>query len=188
MSSIFEFEIKIAHIEPVIYRRVRINASDTFEDLHMLLQVVFGWHNTHLFEFVVDNTRVTMPNEDGDLEPGDKNAFTTTLASLLTEGKEFEYLYDFGDGWEHEIRLVEELQNERLIFPNCLEGKRSGPLEDSGGVPGYLHILDILKQPKSDDYVDIVNWVGEDFDPEEFDLFEANEILVEYFSQKDREN
>ena len=188
MSSIFEFEIKVAGIEPAIRRRIQINANDTFEDLHMLLQIVFGWNNIHLFEFTVDGVIITMPDEDGNLEPEDKNAFAISLSTLLTKGKKIEYLYDFDDNWAHEITLVEELKDELLIFPNCLSGERGAPIENSGGIPGYLHILDVLTQPQSEEYEDIKEWVGDDFDPEEFDLAEANEIIIEYFSQKDREN
>tara|TARA_B100000809_G_scaffold266130_1_gene327468 strand:+ start:1641 stop:2207 length:567 start_codon:yes stop_codon:yes gene_type:complete len=188
MSSIFEFEIKIEGLTPPIWRRVQINAEDTFEDLHMLLQIVFGWQNSQLFEFFVDNLKVTMPDEEGVLEELEKNAFTTPLCSLLKKGQTFSYTYDLEESWGHEVVLVEELENEKLIFPNCLNGELSGPLEDSGGIEGYLHILEILQEPNNDDYDNIKEWVGDDFDPEEFDLHEANEIIIEYFSQKDREN
>lgn len=188
MSSIYEFEIVLEEIEPAIKRRVQINADNTFEDLHMLLQIVFGWDNSHLFEFVVDGVHILMPDEDGALEVEDKNAFRTFLSSLSNEGKSFDYTYDFGDGWSHKVTLVEVFDNEKLIFPNCLSGERSGPLEDSGGVPGYVHILSVLANPNSEEYNDVRDWVGDDFDPEEFDLQEANEIIIEYFSQKDREN
>jgi len=188
MSSIYEFQIKITGDEPPIWRRVQINAEDTFEDLHMLLQIVFGWHNTHLFEFYFDDFKITMPSEDGIIEQDEKNAFTTQLSSILTAGQAFKYTYDLSDEWDHEIVLVEELHNEKLIFPNCLGGERSGPLEDSGGIDDYLSLLEVLADPKNQEYQNIKEWVGEDFDPEEFDLEEANEIIIEYFSQKDREN
>ena len=188
MSSIYEFEIRLEGIEPAIRRRVQINAEDTFEDLHMLLQIVFGWYNVHLFEFVVDGIHIMMPEQDGTLDDDHKNAFRTLLSSLLKDGQSFNYTYDFGDSWQHEITLVEVLDNEKLIFPNCLSGQRNGPLEDSGGVPGYFHILEVLANPSNEEHEDVREWVGNDFDPEEFDLEEANEIIIEYFSQKDREN
>lgn len=194
MSSIFEFEIKLKGLAPPIWRRVQINADNTFEDLHMLLQIVFGYQNYHLFDFNVGDVNIAMPDETGELinRNGDgkiANAFLITLQDVLgKEGQAFSYTYDFGDEWEHEIVLADVLTNEKLIFPNCLKGKRSGPLEDSGGVMGYQHMLEVLEKPSDDHYEEIIDWLGEDFDPEEFDLQVTNEIIIEYFSQKDREN
>ena len=145
MSSIFEFKIKIVGLSPPVWRKVQMNAEDTFEDLHMLFQIVFGWQNVDLFEFYVDKVRITMPDEEGFLEGYEKNAFTTPLSSLLEEGKVFTYTYDFENSWKHEVTLVEELENEKLIFPNCLNGERSGPLEDTDGVDGYSQILSVLE-------------------------------------------
>ena len=69
-----------------------------------------------------------------------------------------------------------------------MNGARSGPLEDADGVDGYSQILSVLEDVNNKDYNSIRSWVGDDFDPEEFDLQEANDIIIEYFSQKDREN
>jgi len=34
---------------------------------------------------------------------------------------------------------------------------------------GYENMLEILKDPENEEYEDIVEWLGEDFDPEYFD-------------------
>jgi hypothetical protein len=64
-------------------------------------------------------------------------------------------------------------------LPLCLDGKRSCPPEDCGGVPGYLDFLVALKDPKHPDHAEIIDWI-DDFDAEEFDLEETNEILNEF--------
>ena len=54
------------------------------------------------------------------------------------------------------------------------------PPEDCGGVWGYENMLEILKQPKHEEYEELVEWLGDDdFDPEYFDKEEVNELLRE---------
>ncbi len=91
------------------------------------------------------------------------------------------YEYDFGDGWLHELLLEKVLPfNENTTLPVCLDGKMACPPEDCGGVWGYGNMLEILKNPSHEEYEETLEWVGEEFDPEDFDLAETNE-LFEYF-------
>ncbi|MCB1074038.1 MAG: plasmid pRiA4b ORF-3 family protein, partial [Simkania sp.] len=46
--------------------------------------------------------------------------------------------------------------------------------EDSGGPFGYLEKLKILKNKKHPEHEEILEWMGQDFDPEYFDLNEVN--------------
>ena len=51
-----------------------------------------------------------------------------------------------------------------------LGGERAGPPEDCGGLPGYEHFLEVLSDPGHEEYGDLKDWIGGDFDPEAFDL------------------
>jgi hypothetical protein len=101
------------------------------------------------------------------------------IFDLLTVEKEkIIYEYDFGDGWEHEIILEKILPvDKKLKYPICLAGKMNCPPEDCGGVWGYAEMIEILKQPKHEEYENIIEWLGDELDPEYFDKEEVNEYL-----------
>lgn len=47
------------------------------------------------------------------------------------------YEYDFGDGWEHKIKVEKIVSiDEQNFWPMCVAGERSAPPEDVGGVGG----------------------------------------------------
>jgi len=79
-------------------------------------------------------------------------------------------MYDFGDGWEHLITLEKILSvQDGQTYPRCIKGKRACPPEDCGGIWGYKALLDILSDPKHEEYADRLEWLGDSFDAEEFD-------------------
>jgi len=87
-----------------------------------------------------------------------------------TENNRALYLYDFGDDWNHDIRLEKILPRKPNIdYPLCVSGNRACPPEDCGGTWGYADMLNILANPESDEYEQTIEWLGEDFDPDDFD-------------------
>jgi hypothetical protein len=94
------------------------------------------------------------------------------------EGQRFRYIYDFGDSWDHTL-VVEKISSaqESLRSPICLKGKRACPPEDVGGVRGYENFLKAIQDPEHDEHEDYLNWIGEEFDPEAFDLDEVKDRL-----------
>jgi hypothetical protein len=59
----------------------------------------------------------------------------------------------------------------------CVKGKRACPPEDVGGMWGYYGFLEAIHKPDHPDHEDMLEWIGGEFDPEEFDVEETNEIL-----------
>lgn len=98
------------------------------------------------------------------------------LSAILKEaGDSLMYEYDFGDGWMHEIRLEEMTEEEKAIFPPvCLDGQRSSPPEDCGGIPGYYELLKVLADKTHPEYKEMRTWVGRSFDPEKVDSDRIN--------------
>ena len=102
------------------------------------------------------------------------------------EGASFEQHYFIDKsrhGWEHQI-LVEEIMPDEMGLPNpiCFKGKLSCPPEDCGGMGGYYNLLEIKEDKNHLDYEDyIINWLGEDFDPNHFNIEEINKELMEQF-------
>jgi hypothetical protein len=100
------------------------------------------------------------------------------LAKLVDEGDVFEYEYDFGDCWEHEIEVEKILEPEAgAKYPRCLAGERACPSDDCGGPGGYEELLEVLADPGHEDYEDYRGWAGKGFDPERFDLEQVNRVL-----------
>jgi hypothetical protein len=56
------------------------------------------------------------------------------------------YEYDFGDLWEHELRVEAKLERDGgKVYPICIAGARAGPPEDIGGPRGYDALLDRVR-------------------------------------------
>ena len=90
----------------------------------------------------------------------------------------FSYEYDFGDYWEHMVLVEKILPVEKgKRYPNCSKGKRACPPEDVGGVWGYTDFLETIKDVNHSEHEDMLEWVGGEFDPEEFDMKFVNERL-----------
>jgi Plasmid pRiA4b ORF-3-like protein len=109
------------------------------------------------------------------------------LADVAHAGERFRYDYDFGDSWEHEV-LVERADTIRpaLKFAVCLDGANACPPEDCGGTGGYAELLEVLANPARGEHEQSRQWAREAFNPEAFDLAEANAALqrLRWFSRR----
>lgn len=142
-----------------------------------------GWEDCHLHEFAVGDSRYGPRGAylDDAWESPPKNESTIKLYSVAPPGTRFRYDYDFGDGWRHEI-VVEQVERVPVGDPGadapvCLSGKRACPPEDCGGVWGYEHLVAVLADPGHDEHEEMLEWVGDDHDPEWFDPADVNRRL-----------
>jgi len=58
-----------------------------------------------------------------------------------------------------------------------LDGARSCPLEDCGGTSGYADLVDILLDPTHEDFQEMREWAGEEFNAEILHLEKINARL-----------
>lgn len=124
--------------------------------------------------------KVTPFGDPTEMEGEDED--TVTLAEVCPKVKsKLIYEYDFGDGWEHtiEVQKIEE-PKPGVESPVCLAGKLACPPEDCGGIYGYYHMLDAVADPDHEEHDDLVEWLGDDFDPDAFDIDEVNDMLAEW--------
>jgi hypothetical protein len=144
-----------------------------------------GWEDMHLHAFIVGRRTFSSPLDDDDLEAvgHDSRAVTLESIDLNKKGKRFGYEYDFGDGWIHQIEVESvEPRKRGAEYPRCTKAIRACPPEDSGGIHQYLRILRIIKNPRHSEYEDILEWVGDEFDPKFEDLEEINEDFRREFA------
>lgn len=193
--QIHELKITLCGSKPPIWRQIAISSDTRLNELHEVIQIVIGWTNSHLHQFIVSNrsrkeyrslgksgwTHLERRLSDPRFELEDtENENEVMLGDLAPAVKsKFIYEYDFGDSWEHLIEVVKiGLPIEGVKYPVCLAGKLACPSEDCGGLEGYYNMLEALKDPKCEDYKDMLAWVGKDFNPEQFDVDEINAILA----------
>ncbi len=183
-SAIFQLKISLAHISPPIWRRVLVPGTFTLGDLHNLIQSSFDWADYHLHLFNVGGIEFGQPSDDDFYEV--QNEGKIRLEQLVSNEKfKFHYTYDFGDDWEHTI-LVEKILpvDPALTYPVCIKGKRATPPEDVGGPWGYADFLETIADPENEEHEEMMEWGGEDFDPEYFDLDEINDRIQFTFQKR----
>ena len=181
MGDIIQLKITLQWTKPPIWRRVLLDKKTTFFELHHIIQIAMGWENYHLYEFKIDNCRIGEPNEEFNYYEASKvlDASTVTLDSIITGTKEkFDYEYDFVDGWMHQIVVEQFLSLDSSIhYPICIAGKLNCPPEDCGGLGGFYHVLDIIKDKNHPEREEMLEWLGGQYAPEEFDKGKINNEL-----------
>lgn len=186
---VYVLKITLRDSKPVIWRRMSLWSTCSLGELHSALQIAFGWLNSHLHRFENKHGQFAPFYDDvpdANIE-GARDEDETLLAEVLQKkGDKLTYVYDMGDNWEHEIVLEKTLAvpngEVHPPAPVCMGGENAGPPEDSGGVFGYEEGLQILSDPKDEQYEDYREWYGEDFDATHFDLKETNDELKDYWA------
>lgn len=175
----------LAYTDPLIWRRLELASDLRLDELHRVLQAAFEWEGGHLHQFSSEN-RTWDDGSAADFGPGPSSASPapepegkTLLSQVLTTvGDRVDYVYDFGDNWEHVV-VLEEIVEPAPGAPRArvVDGDRAAPLEDCGGVPGYEDLVTALADPEKLDHTHLVEWYVEvhggspaDFDPAQVDI------------------
>jgi len=176
-TTAFQLKITLEGSKPPIWRRVQV-ADCTLDVLHEIIQIAMGWENYHMHQFDWDGLCFSHPEAKLDDDVYDETR--AYLSQLVADGcKKLRYWYDFGDDWWHTIEIEESIEPKPTDrFPVCLKGVGACPPEDCGGVWGYYEFLAAIRDPKHERHDELVEWAGDDFDPECFDLDEVNLVLA----------
>ena len=170
-DRIYQLKITLKDIEPPIWRRVQV-PDCTLGDLHEVIQLAMGWDNSHLHQFIVRGTYYGQAFDDGfgmDMDIEDEG--DVLLSQIIGGGRKmrFQYEYDFGDDWKHDIQVERVIAREpKVHYPRCVEGERACPPEDVGGPWGYPDFVAAITDPKHEGHREMREWVGGKFDPEKF--------------------
>jgi hypothetical protein len=178
-TSVFQLKVGLKNAKPPIWRRILVEENTTLTRLHEIIQIAMGWTDTHLHMFIIDRIFYSPPEKDADwgsFDSKDEGNFTLRdLGGKISHG--FQYVYDFGDDWMHQITVEKVLPTEEdQDYPVVLTGRRTGPPENIGGIYGYMRALEILQDPLDEEYQELCEWFPDDFDPALFRKAEIAEI------------
>ncbi|MBL1212665.1 MAG: plasmid pRiA4b ORF-3 family protein [Ignavibacteriae bacterium] len=182
INEVYQFKISLNNSKPLIWRRIVVPSTYSFWDLHVAIQDSMGWLDYHLHLFSIKDpitnleVEIGIPDEEDDL-------FNRTILDdsrikiknyFNEDNPKARYEYDFGDSWIHTVKLEKILPAAiGETYPKCTAGKMACPPEDCGGVHGYYHLLSVLSDPEDEEYSEMIEWLGGEFDPEYFDPTEV---------------
>ena len=191
----YRVRVDLNGTKPPLWRRLEL-ASDLFLDqVHEIMQAAFGWTDSHLHQFgsgpghydpATEHYLCPFQVDEGDPGVPEENV---RLDEVLAEpGDKLFYDYDFGDGWQHTIRLEAILPQPTSSAPRavCIAGRRDGPPEDCGGAGAY-ELISAATDPGHPAHADAVaeftRFYGDDLEPDAlratpFDISEVNDTLA----------
>lgn len=146
--QIYAFKITLENVGVPVWRKVQVNSTSTFLELHKIIQVLFDWQDDHLHDFTIQKSNgirqknvIIESSDDESTFPGlffgdIKTSLSETEERLhdhfLLEKDQARYTYDFGDDWQHKIVLEKILDpTEGTNYPVCTAAKNDAPYEDS---------------------------------------------------------
>ncbi len=142
MAKIYQMRAVINKVSPIIYRRFLIHNKSSLADLHYTLQILFGWSDTYLHQFLIHGKRFGISRPGGMWFSDNPSKIQLKSFSFRLKEK-FVYEYNFLDHWKIEIRLEKKLSEDvKKSYPVCIAGKRSGPPEDCGGSRAFMTLKD----------------------------------------------
>jgi len=172
MITILDIRLTIDNSNPPIYRDIRANSQTSLEVMHEIIQATFEWSNVHSHYFKDSNGNIVKEKEG------------ISIGSIIPANGSITYVYDYADSWGVRIEVLEARSTKGENFaPLCLDGRRNSPPEESGGIVCYTDTLDMLQRHRDKEwrYPLIAEWLGEDYNPETFNMVAINSRLQNIF-------
>ena len=177
-----QLEVTICDLKNTIYKMAANNKYcrniDNTLDLHVAVNDAMGWLDYHLHHFEIKGkgkrnvVHIGIPDfyQVNDDMPEVYPGWEIWMGEYFnTLGLEAKYLYDYGDGWEHSVKLEGYIYREKALqYPLCIAGERACPVEDCGGIGGYYHLLEVLNSRSDPEHKEMKLWAGKDYDPDHF--------------------
>ncbi len=167
--------LELADVSRPVVRTVELPSDMFLDEVSEVVQAAYGWLGYHLHRFATGDPFAPgaevylCPFEVDDGEDG-LDARDIRLDELIASpGDTCRYDYDYGDGWEVELRLLDVLPAAGADGPRvrCTTGEGAPPPEDSGGPGGYD---DLVAERMTPD--------GAPFDPDAFDAQQVTSSIT----------
>jgi hypothetical protein len=172
-ATIARLKITLDDVKPAVLRRVEVPFDIRLDRLHLTIQAAMGWTNSHLYELRAGSVGWSTPYPDADWTGDFIDARKARLSDILEDigTKTLKYLYDFGDGWEHTIKVERLIDAEPgILYPRLIEAKGHCPPEDVGGPWGYGEFLEAIADPAHERHRELKEWFPDDFNPHVVDI------------------
>ncbi len=195
--AVYQIHIVLREISPTIWRRVLVRSDSTIADLRYTIQIAMGWSDTHLNRFYIHGKDYGVYH-DGGMTFADRADKVMLSDFPFCERERFLYEYDFGDLWQHDVRVEKILPLEpKRTYPMCMGGRRRCPPEDCGGPWTFMEneqyhspmmVIDDLLDIEDDDPQDYLEQVEDkirQYNDDRFDRRAVNRRLEQYASGDD---
>jgi hypothetical protein len=164
-----------------VWRRLVIQDTCRLEALHRIIQKVFDWKGTHDFRFIA--TGGNRPQSKGKIisivrvkPEGDTELDLGLEIQELNERGITEFSYEYGTQWLVKIILLSRLSLGK-DGPRCIAGAGAAPPESIEGPIRFRRYLSSLEQGNLNERWNALQELGQDFDPEAFNLEACNRSL-----------
>ena len=179
----YTFVLTLVGSQPEVWRKVQIPGRYRLDQVHKMMQQLFGWEDYHLHEFEFGHRVYTdIQTHDLDYDRGERDERLPLFQALGLSGS-FLYKYDFGDSWEIEAKLLKTEPGDSDA-PECLAGAMAGPPEDCGGIGGFEALKAILANPKDPEYEAMKTWAPPSYDAKAFSAEKMTAKLAKRFGRK----
>lgn len=145
----YQIRLDLLGAKPPIWRRLDLPSDLMLDDVHEAIQAAMGWTGGHLHAFSLgtgwDAIRFAAADpfggtfDDGFSDDDGPDETQVRLDQVLHEvGEVLDYEYDFGDSWEHRLKLekiLDRAPDDAAV--RFVTGKRACPPEDCGGIWAY---------------------------------------------------
>jgi hypothetical protein len=171
-ATIARLKITLDDVKPAVLRRVEVSFDIRLDRLHLTIQAAMGWTNSHLYEIRAGDVGWSTLYPEADWPEDFLDARKARLDKVSEDvgTKTLRYIYDFGDGWEHTIKVGQLTHPEPgALYPRLIAATGRCPPEDCGGRWGYAEFLDAIRDPAHERHAELKEWIGCDFDPDHVD-------------------
>ncbi len=168
-TAIARLKITLDDVKPKVMRRIEAPLALKLDRLHLVIQAAMGWTNSHLWGFKAGGASWG----DGDMMDFALPASKTTLRAVIedTGAKTIHYIYDYGDNWDHTIKLERIVEAEPgARYPRLIKAEGRCPPEDVGGPWGYEAYLEAAADPEHERHDEMIEVYGEPESPTDPDI------------------
>lgn len=190
--------VKMQDVEPEVWRRIILPAGATFQKLHAIIQESTNFQSSsmqipyHFHEFRLPEENLVVTDEPVIYEESKgkkkgpmkvRKPQSLKIDVYLEKYRSLSYTYDFGDNWQFVIELEQIVDDYHFGYPTLLDGAGDAPPEDVGGVPGFIHMKQVLADPQHPEH-DHLLWWSKEQNFRTYDRKWTNQILKHLKIQK----
>ena len=102
------------------------------------------------------------------------------LGEIFPRTRTAVYSYDYGDGWEIDVKVVKTIKHRDHDEPLVLDGDGAAPPEDVGGPAGYADFLRTINGEDGPERQYLLEWSEDQGYLDHFDLKDAQEHVADW--------